>query len=86
MVLSDQGPVNYVAATGPTIGQSVFPGETLARSLALPGQSISKAFARSLALSDQGPVNYVAAIGPTIGESVFPGEARAHSMAVTGQD
>ncbi|MEJ2733022.1 MAG: hypothetical protein P8189_05530, partial [Anaerolineae bacterium] len=71
--------------TGPTIGQSVFPGEALARSLALTGPTIGEAFVRSVALIDQGPVSYVAASGPVIGQSVFPGEAVARRMALAGQ-
>jgi hypothetical protein len=79
VALIDQGPVSYVATTGPTIGQSVFPGEALARSMASTSQPIGDAFARSVALIDQGPVSYVATTGPTIGQSVFPGEALARS-------
>jgi hypothetical protein len=85
VALIDQSPAGYVAASGPVIGQSVFPGEALARSLALTGQPIGEAFARSVALIDQGPAGYVAASGPTIGQSVFPGEAQARRMALTGQ-
>jgi hypothetical protein len=67
------------------IGQSIFPGEALARSLAVTGQPIGEAFARSVALIGQGPAGYVAATGPVIGQSIFPGEALARSMAWTGQ-
>jgi hypothetical protein len=34
VALIDQSPLSYVSATGPTIGQSVFPGEALARRMA----------------------------------------------------
>jgi len=82
------------------IGQSVFPGEALARSLALSSQPISEtfvrsvalssqpiseAFVRSVALTDQSPVGFVATSGPVIGQSVFPGEALARSLALSSQ-
>jgi hypothetical protein len=35
VALIGQNPIGHVAASGPLISQSVFPGETLARSLAL---------------------------------------------------
>jgi hypothetical protein len=76
-------PAGCVAASGPLIGQSVFPGEALARSMALTGQPIGEALVRSVALT--GPIGYVAASGPAIGQLVFPGEALARSMTPTGQ-
>ena len=39
VALTDQSPVGFVATSGPVIGQSVFPGEALARSLALSSQA-----------------------------------------------
>jgi hypothetical protein len=85
VALIDQGPAGYVATSGPTIGQPVFPGETLARSLALTSQPTREAFAWSVALIDQGRAGYVATSAPTIGQPVFPGEALARSLALTGQ-
>jgi hypothetical protein len=41
VALIDQSPVGYVATSGPTIGQSVFPGDAVARSLALTSQAAS---------------------------------------------
>jgi hypothetical protein len=37
VALIGQSPAGYVAASGPEIGQSVFPGEALARRMALAG-------------------------------------------------
>ena len=72
-----------IVGTGPA--ERIPPNEALARSLALAGQPIGEAFARSVALIDQSPVGYVATTGPTIGQSIFPGEALARRMALTGQ-
>ena len=85
VALTGQNPAGYVAASGPAIGQSVFPGEAVARSSALTSQPLGEAFVRSVALTGQNPVGYLAASGPEIGQSVFPGEALARSMALTGQ-
>jgi hypothetical protein len=74
-----------VSIVGTGAGQSVFPGEALARSLALASQPISEAFVRGVALTGQNPVGYVAASGPMIGQSVFPGEALACSLALSSQ-
>jgi hypothetical protein len=63
VALTGHNPVGYVAASGPLIGQSVFPGEALARSLALSSQPIGEALIRSVALTGQNPVGYVAASG-----------------------
>ena len=85
MALVDQSPAGHVVPTGPAIGQSVFPGEALARSRALAGQPGGEAFARSVALVDQEPAGHVATNGPAIGQSVFPGEALARRMAPNEQ-
>ena len=39
VALTGHNPVGFVATSGPVIGQSVFPGEALARSLALSSQA-----------------------------------------------
>ncbi|NIV32315.1 MAG: hypothetical protein GWN58_23590, partial [Anaerolineae bacterium] len=75
VALTDQSPAGHVAAGAPVIGQSLFPGEAVARNLALASQPISEAFARSVALTGQSPAGHVAASGPVIGQSLFPGEA-----------
>jgi hypothetical protein len=67
------------------IGHSVFPGEALARSLALNSQPFGEALIRSVALTGQSRVGSVAASGPAIGQSVFPGEALARSLALNSQ-
>jgi hypothetical protein len=81
VALIGHGPVGYVAASGPAIGQSVFPGQAVARSLALASQP-SEAFARSVALIGQ---SLGAMAGNAATQSVFPGEAVARRTALTGQ-
>jgi len=85
VALTGQNRAGCVASSGPLIGQSVFPGEAAARSMAQSSQAIGDALVRSVALTGQSPVGYVAASGPVIGQSVFPGEALAHSLALSSQ-
>jgi len=85
VALTGQNRAGCVASSGPLIGQSVFPGEAAARSMAQSSQAIGDALVRSVALTGQSPVGYVAAGGPLIGQSVFPGEALARSMAQSSQ-
>ncbi len=85
VALTGQNRAGCVATSGPLAGQSVFPGEPRARSLALSSQRIGEVFVRSVALTGENRAGCVATSGPLVRQSVFPGEALARSLALSSQ-
>ncbi len=83
VALTGQNQGGAVTASGPLVGQSVFPGEATARRLVPSNPFAGEDFIRSVALTGQNHGGAVAASGPLVGQAVFPGEALARSLAAT---